>query len=248
MTPEEMLARVLYRDGLMLIIDKPAGLPVHAGAGGGPNLEDFLDAFRFGLPDPPGLAHRLDRDTSGCLVLGRHREALARLGRLFAGGRVEKVYWAVAEGAATAPEGRIDLQLRKVTARKDSWRMAVDREAGQPALTDYRVLGESGGRAWIEFRPLTGRTHQIRVHAAALGCPVAGDWVYGKAARGAGPLMLHARAVSVPLYPKRPPIAATAPVPPHMAAALRACGFAGEENRAAVRADPAIRVGRRRVP
>src|SRR5918912_589679 len=106
MTPEEMQARLLYRDGLMLIIDKPAGLPVHAGPGGGPNLERYLGALRFGLPSPPALAHRLDRDTSGCLVLGRHRKALAKLGRLFSGGLVEKTYWAVVSGAPPEREGR----------------------------------------------------------------------------------------------------------------------------------------------
>src|SRR3954469_24302541 len=91
--------RMLYRDGLMLVVDKPAGIPVHAGPGGGPNLEQHLDALRFGLPRVPSLAHRLDRDTSGCLVLGRHRKALAKLGRLFMAGRVEKTYWAVVAGA-----------------------------------------------------------------------------------------------------------------------------------------------------
>src|ERR1700755_2772988 len=87
--------RVLYRDALMLIIDKPAGVPVHAGPGGGPNLEQDLDALRFGLPNPPAIAHRLDRDTSGCLVLGRQRKGLSRLGKLFQEGLVEKTYWAI---------------------------------------------------------------------------------------------------------------------------------------------------------
>src|SRR5213082_4159230 len=97
MTPEAMVARLLYRDGLMLVIDKPAGFAVHKGPKGGESLEDHFDALRFGLPRSPALAHRLDRDTSGCLVLGRHRKALQRLGALFASGTVEKVYWAVVE-------------------------------------------------------------------------------------------------------------------------------------------------------
>src|SRR5690606_28239634 len=97
LAPADLQARVLHRDGLILVIDKPAGLPVHAGPGGGANLEALFDALRFGLPTPPALAHRLDRDTSGCLVLGRHRKALAKLGRLFQAGAVEKVYWAVVE-------------------------------------------------------------------------------------------------------------------------------------------------------
>src|SRR5512143_1799968 len=106
MTPEEMLARLLYRDGLMLVIDKPAGVPVHRGPKGGSSLEDDFDALRFGLPRAPALAHRLDKDTSGCLVLGRHRKALALLGKLFKQGKIRKSYWAVVEGAPGADAGR----------------------------------------------------------------------------------------------------------------------------------------------
>src|SRR6478609_6625880 len=111
MTAEEMLARLLYRDGLMLVIDKPAGLAVHRGSKGGAALEDHFDALRFGLPRAPALAHRLDRDTSGCLVLGRHRKALAALGRLFKQGKVGKTYWAVVEGGPSEDTGRIDISL-----------------------------------------------------------------------------------------------------------------------------------------
>ncbi len=229
LSPAAMLARVLYRDALMLVIDKPAGIPVHAGPGRGPNLEMYLDALRFGLPQIPALAHRLDRDTSGCLVLGRHRRALARLGRLFAAGLVTKVYWAVLEGAPAESEGLIALPLRKRTDDKRRWHMMVHPE-GQSAVTDFRVLGSSGGRSWVEFRPKTGRTHQVRVHAAALGCPVVGDPVYGPGAVPVKqapdePLMLHARAVTLPLYEKREPITVEAPVPPHMRAVLKACGL-----------------------
>src|SRR5579883_377290 len=222
MKPDELINRILFRDGLMLIIDKPAGLPVHAGPGGGPNLEALFDALRFGLPNPPALAHRLDRDTSGCLVLGRHRKSLRRLGRLFAAGRVEKTYWAVVEGGPPEPEGRVELPLAKRTPKR-GWHMAVD-PAGQPAITDYRMLGASAGLSWLELKPRTGRTHQIRVHCAALGCPVLGDRLYGDET-GAGPLLLHARRITVPLYRGRPPITVTAPVPPHMLAALTALGY-----------------------
>lgn len=109
LTADEILARVLHRDGLMLIIDKPAGLPVHRGPKGGPNLEDSFDALRFGLPRPPVLAHRLDKDTSGCLVLGRHRKATASLGLLFKHGKIGKTYWTVVEGGPTEDEGTIDM-------------------------------------------------------------------------------------------------------------------------------------------
>jgi tRNA pseudouridine32 synthase/23S rRNA pseudouridine746 synthase/23S rRNA pseudouridine1911/1915/1917 synthase len=221
--PHDYLAdRVLYRDAMMLVIDKPAGIPVHAGPGGGPNMEQFFDALRYGLPRPPGLAHRLDRDTSGCLVLGRHHRALSRLGKLFASGRVEKVYWAVVEGKPPAEAGRIDLPLQKV-ARKDAWRMFPD-PAGQPSITDYRVLGRTAELTWLECRPRTGRTHQIRVHAAAIGCPILGDTIYGRPGPAA-PLHLHAREVTLPLYPTREAIDVVAPPPPHMRKMLEACGW-----------------------
>ena len=212
--------RVLYRDGLMLVIDKPAGIAVHPGPGGGADLESGFDALRFGLPKPPALAHRLDRDTSGCLVLGRHSKALRRLGALFADGKIEKTYWAIVDGRPAQDRGRIETGLRKLS-RSSGWRMVVD-PAGQRAVTEWQVLGAADGRSWLELRPRTGRTHQIRVHCAALGCPVAGDPVYGQ---GGGPLLLHARAISVPLYPARPPIAVTAPPPPHILGALVRFGY-----------------------
>src|SRR5215475_4177362 len=108
MNPEEIVARLLYRDGLMLVIDKPAGFAVHKGPKGGESLEDYFDALRFGLPRAPALAHRLDRDTSDCLVLSRHRKALAELGRLFKTGKVSKTYWAVVENGPKENEDRID--------------------------------------------------------------------------------------------------------------------------------------------
>src|SRR5271165_4766912 len=111
LTPDAMLARVLYRDGLMLVIDKPVGLPVHRGPKGGVSLEGYFDALRYGLPRAPALAHRLDKDTSGCLVLGRHRKALAELGRQFKNGSIHKTYWAVVESGPAEDEGRIDIPL-----------------------------------------------------------------------------------------------------------------------------------------
>jgi tRNA pseudouridine32 synthase/23S rRNA pseudouridine746 synthase/23S rRNA pseudouridine1911/1915/1917 synthase len=224
MREAELLSRLLYRDGLVLIIDKPAGLPVHAGPGGGANLEQYLDALRFGLPHPPALAHRLDRDTSGCLVLGRHRKALSRLGKMFQAGTVEKTYWAVTVGVPAEPEGRIELPLKKVSNRSGGWKMVIDPE-GQASVTEYRVLGSGSGFAWIECHPRTGRTHQIRVHLAALGAPLLGDPQYGDTTKPERPLHLLARAIAFKLYPKKPPVAAEAPVPAHMQAALKACGW-----------------------
>jgi tRNA pseudouridine32 synthase/23S rRNA pseudouridine746 synthase/23S rRNA pseudouridine1911/1915/1917 synthase len=218
----QLAERVLYHDGLVVVIDKPAGIAVHPGPGGGPDLESGFGQLRFGLSHPPALAHRLDRDTSGCLVLGRHPKALRRLGALFAGGQVEKVYWAVVEGRPAELDGRIETGLKKLS-RGTGWRVIID-PRGQTAITDYRILGAADGRCWLELRPRTGRTHQLRVHCAALGCPVVGDAVYGRAAP-VEMLKLYARSITLPLYPARPPLEITAPVPPHMVAALRKLGW-----------------------
>ncbi|NUJ79556.1 RNA pseudouridine synthase [Methylocystis sp. FS] len=225
----DLLSRLLHRDGLMLIIDKPAGVAVHRGPKDGASLEDGFDQLRFGLPRPPALAHRLDKDTSGCLVLGRHRKALERLGRLFKSGRIGKTYWAVVEGAPTGQEGEIDLPLGRLDATRGWW-MRPD-PLGLPARTSWRVLGGSPDNAltFIEFTPHTGRTHQIRVHAQAMGWPILGDPIYGSGRReDSAPLHLHARAVSVPMQDGKPPVNAVAAPPEHMCAALAACGWNGE--------------------
>ena len=232
LTDLELISRVLYRDGLVLILDKPAGLPVHAGPGSGPALEAGFEALRFGLPKPPALAHRLDLETSGCLVLGRHRKASARLGRLFAESRVEKTYWALVRGRPPAPQGRIELALAKPVRGR-----VVPDPRGQPAVTDYRLRATAGGLTWLELHPVTGRTHQLRVHCRVLGCPLVGDRRYGGASADDPPLQLHARAVRIPLYPRRRPIEATAPVPPHMAAAFARTGIAAPDTVAMGRDD-----------
>ncbi|WP_419953887.1 RluA family pseudouridine synthase [Methylobacterium sp.] len=221
-------ARLLYRDALVLVIDKPAGLPVHPGPKGGETLTDHLDALRFGLPRRPEAAHRLDRDTSGCLALGRHAKALARLNKLFAAsGTVGKTYWAIVEGDPAEDEGRIDFPLARRSDDPRSWWMKTD-PAGDPSLTTWRVLGRSADRslAWLALSPVTGRTHQLRVHCAAKGWPILGDTIYGTAPRSGGPgLQLHARALTLPLYPKKPPILVEAPAPGHMRARMEMCGY-----------------------
>lgn len=199
---------------MVLVIDKPAGLAVHAGPSGGVNLEAGLDTLRFGAQDRPLLAHRLDRDTSGCLALGRGKKGIKRLGRLFREALVGKVYWALLEGAPADAEGEIDAPLERIS-NVDGWRMAVG-EAGKPSRTRWRTLAVADGVAWVEFRPETGRTHQVRVHAAHLGHPVLGDAQYGAAE---GPLCLLARTLTLPLYQERLPVVATAAPPAHMTAA-----------------------------
>jgi len=224
-----MVTRLLYRDGLILVIDKPAGLAVHQGpkaasSAGRESLEDYFDALRFGLPRPPALAHRLDRDTSGCLVLGRHRKALAELGRLFKSGRIGKTYWAVVEGGPAEPEGRIDAPLGRKDASRGWW-MKHDPK-GQPAATRWKVLGRTAELTWLALEPLTGRTHQLRVHCADKGWPIVGDAIYGGAPRMGGPgLHLHAREIVVPIYKNREPVKVRAPVPLHMHERMRACGW-----------------------
>lgn len=215
--PDFLLDRLLYRDGLMLVIDKPAGLPVHAGPGGGDNLENYFDALRFGLPRPPALAHRLDRDTSGCLALGRHPKALRKLGKLFSDGKVEKTYWAITKGVPEKLSGTIDAPLKKET-RGSGWRVIIAGD-GQSAVTTYRTLAQKDGLAFIEAKPKTGRTHQIRVHLASLGAPILGDPQYGDLSpeARAQPMMLHARRLVVPLSATKPPVTAEAPPPEAMA-------------------------------
>ena len=215
MTPQEMVSRLLYRDGLMLVIDKPTGFAVHRGPKGGESLEDHFDALRFGLPRAPSLAHRLDRDTSGCLVLGRHRKALALLGRLFKSGAVKKTYWAMVEGAPDADEGTIELPLGRLDETRGWW-MKHDPK-GQPAVTRWKVLGRGESLAWLALEPVTGRTHQLRVHCAATGWPILGDTIYGTSPRVGGPILhLHAREIVVPLAKNRAPIRVSAPAPQHM--------------------------------
>jgi tRNA pseudouridine32 synthase/23S rRNA pseudouridine746 synthase len=224
MLPANIATRLLYRDGLMLVLDKPAGLAVHPGGRDKrrDSLTDHLDTLRFGLPRRPEIVHRLDRDTSGCLVLGRHPKALARLNALFRDGLVEKTYWALVEGGPEADEGEIDGPIAPEPGGQG--RQRVD-PAGQPSLTRWRVLGRAAmaGLTWLEMRPVTGRTHQLRVHARAAGWPIHGDRLYGSASVG---LQLHARSVRVPLYPKKPPIEVTAPPPPHMTSLLERLSLA----------------------
>lgn len=202
---------ILFEDGEALVIDKPSGLPIERPRRGGACLEDHFEQLKLGFQRAPVPVHRIDTDTSGCLLLARNPKALTRFSRAFEERRVEKRYLGVLAGVPGASEGTIELSLSKISSAEKGWRMIAAKK-GKPSITHWRVLAEIDGRALLEFRPETGRTHQIRVHCeAGLGLPLLGDPVYGNG-KGAPRTMLHAAAITVPREGK-PPIAATAPVP-----------------------------------
>ncbi len=206
---------ILFQDARFVVLDKPAGLAVHAGPRGGRSVEDMFSKLSR-RREGPWLAHRLDADTAGCLLIALRLAALHVAQAAFAAGRVRKTYWAVVAGSPKAECGIVEAPLRKV-AGPQGWRMVAD-GAGQAAVTEWRVRGRGDGMTWLELHPRTGRTHQVRVHCASLGCPILGDPVYGA---GQGRLHLLARALSLSLDP---PVAAEAPVPDHMMRAWTACG------------------------
>jgi tRNA pseudouridine32 synthase/23S rRNA pseudouridine746 synthase len=216
---------VLFIDGEAIILDKPAGLPVDAPRDGSLSLENHLSSLTFGFQRWPLAVHRLDRDTSGCLLLARNPKAHKRFAAAFEAGTVEKRYVAVVDGVPGEDSGTIDLALRKVSTAAQGWRM-IAAKAGKSALTEWRKIAEKDGRALILFTPRTGRTHQIRAHVLhGFGFGIVGDPVYGSGAGGAGggPMLLHSRFLSIPRGEK-PPAEATAPLPDTFAAA----GFGGE--------------------
>jgi 23S rRNA pseudouridine955/2504/2580 synthase len=225
----ELQRRVLYRDDEVLAIDKPAGLAVQGGTDTPHHLDLMLDGLRFGGSERPRLVHRLDKDTSGVLLLARSARSAAWLGEAFRRKDARKVYWAVTVGVPHPAKGRIDLALDKVAGPKGE-RVAADEE-GRRAVTYYAVVEHAGKKAaWLAMMPVTGRTHQLRVHAAAIGTPILGDGKYGgAAAQLAGSelprqLHLHARRIRMP-RPRRGWIDVTAPLPPHMRTTWQFLGF-----------------------
>lgn len=218
-----MLAdRIIFEDGEALVIDKPAGMAVHPGPSTPRSLEDHLHALRLGFHRAPTPVHRLDRDTSGCLLLARNPKAHKRFAAEFEAGRVGKTYIAILDGMPAEQEGVVELALAKVSSREAGWRMVPDAK-GLRAVTHWNVVGEANGRALVRFRPETGRTHQLRVHAASgIGVPIIGDPVYGRPSPFQ--MLLHAASIRLQRGDK-PPIEASAPLPPSFANA----GFADAE-------------------
>lgn len=223
-----MLAdHILFIDGEAIILDKPAGLPVDAPRDGSTSLENHLQSLTFGFKRWPVAVHRLDRDTSGCLLLARNPKAAGAFSRAFEERGVTKSYLAILSGVPAEQGGTISLPLRKISTAADGWRMigAPDgaRDA-KAAVSHWAVLAVVGGRALVRFRPETGRTHQLRVHALeGLGHAIVGDPVYGDGS-GAKRTLLHAASLSLERDGK-PPVAAAAPFPADFAA----LGFAAPE-------------------
>ena len=211
------LIPILFEDGEALVIDKPAGLPLDRPRAGGESLEDHLGELRLGFQRAPVPVHRLDRDTSGCLLLARNPKALKRFSAAFEERKVEKSYIGYVAGEVAEVEGTIELALTKISSEKDGWRM-IPAKKGKPAITHWSRLEVGDGWTLVQFSPVTGRTHQIRIHAlAGLGFPLVGDPVYGKPDRRAGRTMLHAASLTVHRGDK-PPIIANAPLPADFAA------------------------------
>jgi len=228
---QEIQSLVIHRDDWVIALNKPAGLAVQGGSGTERHVDGLLDGLRFGFEDRPRLVHRLDKDTSGLLLIARTGQAAKRLSESFRDRETEKLYWAVVVGVPPRAEGAIDLPLAKRPGARDRETMQVDHEEGQKALTHFKMLDRAGNRAaLLALWPRTGRTHQLRVHCAEIGCPILGDRKYGgaeallAAVADSRRLHLHARRLVLP-HPSRGMLILEAPVSPEMRAGFERFGF-----------------------
>jgi tRNA pseudouridine32 synthase/23S rRNA pseudouridine746 synthase len=201
--------RILFIDGEALVLDKPAGLPVDAPRRGGDSIAARIDELKCGFQRPPTAMHRLDTDTSGCLLFARNAKARGIFQQAFEARAVEKYYLAIVAAEILAEEGMIEVPLAKTSSAEAGWRMVAD-DHGLEAKTHWRRIDVREGSTLVEFRPLTGRTHQIRAHAReAFGRGIVGDRVYGVPG---GPMLLHAARLVVPRE-RKAAIDVTAPMP-----------------------------------
>ena len=234
---KEMERMVLHRDDQLIVLNKPSGLATQGGPGITRHLDGMLDALRPDGGHRPRLVHRLDRDTSGVIVLARSPGIAAKLAAAFRSRDVTKTYWAVVAGNPVPEDGQIDQPLKRVSSAFGERTVVTDRrdKDGQRAYTNYRLLDTAGRKlAWLELQPLTGRTHQLRVHCVSLGTPIVGDEKYAEPRdNGSGGsfveglsdrLHLHARSLSLP-HPAGGTLEVSAGLPPHMRATFETLGF-----------------------
>ncbi|UTW56981.1 RluA family pseudouridine synthase [Kordiimonas sp. SCSIO 12603] len=225
---EELQSLVIYQDDDVLAINKPAGLPTQGGTGQVKHLDAMLDFLKFGSKHRPRLVHRLDKDTSGVLLLGRSANAAGALAAAFQTKETDKRYFALVRGVPKVPDGRIILKMDKAPI-KGNERMVVTPD-GKKSISDYAVVDRAAQEAaWLALKPHTGRTHQLRLHCAELGHPIIGDGKYG------GPeaflsgsisrkMHLHSRFITFP-HPDGSNVTITAPLPEHMQASFDMLGF-----------------------
>jgi 23S rRNA pseudouridine955/2504/2580 synthase len=220
---------VIHRDAQAIVINKPPGLATQGGTKTDDHVDGLLDALEFELDQRPKLVHRLDKDTSGALLIARTARSAAYFAKAFSSRTARKVYWAIVMGVPSIDDGMIELPIAKQPGTGGE-KMHVDEEEGLPARSRYRVIERAGNRAaWVELQPHTGRTHQLRVHMAAIGHPIVGDGKYGgKEAFLSGTISrkmhLHARRIRVD-HPDGGRVDVRAELPEHFAASLTSLGF-----------------------
>ena len=220
---------IIYDDADLLVLNKPAGLAVQGGSKTFIHLDGMLDHFQFDYQARPKLVHRLDKETSGLLVLAHHIKAAQYLTEAFRDHSIRKTYWALVSGVPKIQQGEIKAKLQKMRAGQEE--MVRVTEEGQTAITDYQVVENAGQKyAWLALWPKTGRTHQLRVHCQLMGTPICGDDKYGFRSIAEEEhnfdrnLYLHARAITIP-HPGKKPLTLSAPLPAHMQEAWKLLGF-----------------------